>query len=218
MRVLIGCEESQTVLEQFLLRGHDAMSCDLKPGKKGLPHYQGDIFDIINEGWDLGIFFPPCTDLTAAGAVYWPIKQANGRQQAAIDFVLRLWDCGIEKIAIENPTGILNSKWKKPNQIINPYQFGDPFKKRTCLWLKGLPELKPTNIVEPKYHWTSNSYHGGLLKDGTRKKSELPAFKAWDNSEQRSKSFTGIATAMAEQWGNLELKQPVQPELFYETL
>jgi hypothetical protein len=116
--------------------------------------------------------------------------------------VLKLANCGIPKIAIENPTGYLNTNWKKPNQIINPFQFGDPFKKRTCLWLDGLPKLKPTNIVEPKFHYTSNSTRGGLLKDGTRRKSKLPIHKAWDNATERSKTFPGIAKAMAEQWTN----------------
>lgn len=102
---------------------------------------------------------------------------------------------------IENPTGILNTVWRKPDQIINPYQFGHPFKKRTCLWLKGLEKLKDTDLVEPKFHYTSNSTQGGKLKDGTRRKSKLPIFKAWESSKERSKTFAGIAKAMAEQWG-----------------
>ncbi len=108
-----------------------------------------------------------------------------------------------KKIVIENPTGKLNTAWRKPDQIINPFQFGEPFKKRTCLWLKGLPKLIHTNVVEPKYHFTSNSTRGGLLADGTRKKSALPIFKAWDSAKERSKTFHGIACAMAMQWGSV---------------
>ena len=200
-KYLIACEESQIVMEQFINAGYDAMSCDLLPGAKGLPHYQGDLFDIIDRDWYMIIAFPPCTDLSGAGAPSWKIKQANGRQQKAFDFVMKIYNNKCERIAIENPTGYLNTNWRKPDQIINPFQFGDPFKKRTCLWLKGLPLLKPTEIVEPKFHYTSNSTRGGLLKDGTRRKSKLPIRKAWDNSNERSKSFTGIAKGMMEQWG-----------------
>ena len=205
MRFLIACEYSGIGRDAFTALGHETMSCDLLPTETPGKHYQGDIMDILlcagNYGFDLMIAFPSCTHLSGAGAPSWKKKQSDGRQQKAINFVKYLYGCPIDKIAIENPTGILNSVWKKPDQIINPFQFGDPFKKRTCLWLKGLPKLTPTNIVEPKYHYTSNSTRGGLLKDGTRKKSELPIRKAWDNSYERSKSFVGIAKAMAAQWG-----------------
>ncbi|AUR81469.1 S-adenosyl-L-methionine-dependent methyltransferase [Vibrio phage 1.007.O._10N.261.55.F9] len=206
MKVLIACEESQAVCKEFRKLGHEAYSCDTQECSGGRPewHIQDDALKVINrEEWDMIIAFPPCTDLSSAGAPSWKQKQADGRQQAAIDFVYAIRDADCELIAIENPTGKLNTSWRKPDQIINPFQFGDPFKKRTCLWLKGLPKLEDTNVVEPKYHYTSNSTRGGLLKDGTRKKSSLPIYKAWDSPKERSKTFPGIAKAMAEQWGCL---------------
>lgn len=200
MKILIACEYSGTVRDAFAAYGHDATSCDLLPSEKPGKHYQGDVFDIINENWDIILAFPPCTHLSGAGAPSWKQKQKDGRQQQAFDFVVKIWENKCERISIENPTGFLNTNWRKPDQIINPYQFGDPFKKRTCLWLKNLPLLVHTNVVPPEYHYTSNSTRGGLLKDGTRKKSKLPIRKAWDNSMERSKSFQGIAEAMAAQW------------------
>ena len=205
MKVLIACEESQAVCKEFRALGHEAYSCDIQGCSGGHPewHIQEDVLGVIKrEKWDMIIAFPPCTDLSAAGAPSWKQKQADGRQQAAIDFVYSIRDADCEFIAIENPTGKLNTSWRKPDQIVNPFQFGDPFKKRTCLWLKGLPMLEDTDLVEPKYHYTSNSTRGGLLKDGTRKKSKLPIYKAGDSPKERSKTFPGIAKAMAEQWGN----------------
>ncbi len=205
MKVLIACEESQAVCKEFRALGHEAYSCDIQDCSGGHPewHIQEDVLGVIKrEKWDMIIAFPPCTDLCSSGAPSWKQKQADGRQQTAIDFVYAIRDADCEFIAIENPTGKLNTSWRKPDQIVNPFQFGDPFKKRTCLWLKGLPKLEDTDLVEPKYHYTSNSTRGGLLKDGTRKKSELPIYKAWDSPKERSKTFPGIAKAMAEQWGN----------------
>lgn len=204
MRVLIACEESQVVCKEFRKLGHEAYSNDIIECSGGYPewHLQMCALEAINSRkWDMIIAFPPCTHLSAAGAPGWKKKQEDGRQQAAIDFVMAIANAGCEMIAIENPTGKLNTSWRKPDQIVNPFQFGDPFKKRTCLWLKGLPKLEDTNLVEPEYHYTSNSTRGGLLKDGTRKKSNLPIFKAWDSAKERSKTFPGIAKAMAEQWG-----------------
>lgn len=206
MKVLIACEESQAVCKEFRRLGHEAYSCDIQECSGGYPewHIQDDCLKVINrEKWDMIIAFPPCTDLSSAGAPSWKQKQEDGRQQAAIDFVYAIRDADCNLIAIENPTGKLNTSWRKPDQIINPFQFGEPFKKRTCLWLMGLPKLQDTDLVEPKYHYTSNSTRGGLLKDGTRKKSKLPIFKAWDSAKDRSKTFPGIAKAMAEQWGSL---------------
>lgn len=215
MNVLVACEFSQVVTQAFIKAGHNAMSCDLLPGEKGLPHYQGDVRDILNDGWHIIIAFPPCTDLSAAGAPSWKEKQKDGRQQKAIEFVKNIWNIPVKMIAIENPTGKLNTSWQKPDQIINPFQFGDPYKKRTCLWLKNLPPLVPTKIVTPKYHWTSNSTQGGLLKDGTRRKSKLPIRKAWCTSKERSITFQGIADAMEINGGicyeNLQL--PAVPYL-----
>lgn len=202
-KVLIACEESQAVCIEFRKLGYEAYSCDIQECSGGHPewHIQEDCLKVINrEKWDIIIAFPPCTDLSSAGAPSWKQKQADGRQQAAIDFVYSIRNADCNLIAIENPTGKLNTSWRKPDQIINPFQFGDPFKKRTCLWLKGLPKLIDTELVEPKYHFTSNSTRGGLLKNGTRKKSKLPIYKAWDSAKERSKTFPGIARAMAEQW------------------
>lgn len=203
MKVLVACEESQAVTIELRKLGHEAYSCDVEPCSGDHPewHLQQDVLPILNDGWDMIIAFPPCTHLSAAGAPSWKEKQADGRQQAAIDFVYKIRDANCPLIAIENPTGKLNTVWRKPDQIINPFQFGDPYKKRTCLWLKGLPKLTETDVVEPQYHWTSNSTQGGKLKDGTRRKSKLPIRKAWCSAKERSKTFPGIAKAMAEQWG-----------------
>jgi len=208
INVLICCEESARVRQAFYKRGFSAVSVDLLPSRIDGMHFQGDALQIIkSRKWDALICFPPCTDLSAAGAPTWKIKQADGRQQKAIDFVMNMANSDCDNIAIENPTGILSSAWRKPDQIINPWQFGEPYKKRTCLWLKGFPLLQPTNIVEPLFHHTSNSTRGGLLKDGTRKKSALPIRKAWDNAMERSVTFQGIADGMAQQWGDYLLKK-----------
>ncbi len=208
MKVLIACEFSGIVRDTFFARGHNAMSCDLLPTERPGTHCQGNVLDILNDGWDLMIAFPPCTHLSSSGAVYWTEKKADGRQQKAIDFVLRLYNSDIPKIAIENPVGILSRVWRQPDQIINPYNFGDPYRKKTCLWFKNLPLLqhnaeddlfyKKTHI-EPVASWHSGSTRGGKKKDGTRTPSKLPALHAgW---KKRSLTFQGIADAMAEQWG-----------------
>jgi site-specific DNA-cytosine methylase len=202
MKILVACEESQAVTIELRKLGHEAYSADIQDCTGGHPewHIKGDVLGLLCDNWDMIIAFPPCTHLSGAGAPSWKAKQADGRQQAAIDFVYKIRDADCPLIAIENPTGKLNTHWRKPDQIINPFQFGDPFKKRTCLWLKGLPKLTETNLVEPKFHYTSNSTRGGKLKDGTRKKSALPIFKSWDSAKERSKTFSGIARAMANQW------------------
>lgn len=208
LRVLVACEYSGRVRDAFTAMGHYAVSCDILPSDVPGKHYQGDVFDIIdNNEWDMILAFPPCTHLSGAGAPSWKEKQADGRQQAAIDFVMKIYNNKCPLISIENPTGILNTVWRKPDQIINPFQFGEPFKKRTCLWLKGLPKLEPTKVVEPEYHFTSNSTQGGKLKDGTRRKSKLPIYKAWDSAKERSMTFRGIANAMALQWGQPHVRQ-----------
>lgn len=205
MKVLIACEESQAVTKEFRKLGHEAYSCDIIPCSGGHYewHLQQDVTLLLKDDWDIIIAFPPCTHLSSAGASYWKEKQIDGRQQKAIEFVLLIYNSNCTKVSIENPVGKLSTSWRKPDQIIHPYHFGDPFMKRTCLWLKGLSILKHTDIIKPKYHYTSNSTRGGLLKDGTRRKSKLPILKAWDNSKERSKTFPGIARAMAEQWGPL---------------
>jgi hypothetical protein len=176
------------------------MSCDLLPTEIPGPHYQGDVFDIINDRWDLMIAHPPCTHLASSGAVYWKEKQKDGRQLDAVNFVLQLYKSSISKIAIENPAGILSTVWRKPDQYIDPYFFGDPYLKRTGLWLKELPLLVPTKIVEPIASWHGGSRRGGIKKDGTRTPAKLPTMLKYGWKE-RSRTFQGIANAMAEQWG-----------------
>jgi hypothetical protein len=204
MRVLVGCEFSGVVRDAFIARGHDAVSCDLQPSDTPGPHIQGDIRHhlTVDDDWDLVIAFPPCTHLCSSGAQYWKGKQADGRQKKAIDLVMEIasWP---GTVAIENPVGILSRLWRKPDQIIHPYHFGEPYMKRTCLWLKGLPALKPTVIVEPVAHWHGGVRRGGKKADGTRTVSKLPTMLKYGERE-RSRTFQGIADAMAEQWGRLE--------------
>jgi site-specific DNA-cytosine methylase len=197
MRVLIACEYSGTVRDAFLRRGHDAMSCDLLPTDVPGPHYQGDVFDIINDGWDLMIAHPPCTHLSVAGNGYWKEKKADGRQQAAIDFVKKLFESDIQKICVENPVGILSTVWMKPTQYIDPFYFGEPYRKKTGLWLKNLVPLKPTDMVKPTTYWVNGGSNYRKNKDDKRPKLEAGMHRDW---KLRSKTFQGIADAMAEQW------------------
>lgn len=205
-RILVACEYSGVVRSAFCNRGYDAWSCDVIDSDDGGNHIKCDVLDIIGDGWDMIIAFPPCTHLAASGAPSWPQKQADGRQLAAFTFVQSLWNADCPHICIENPTGWLNTNWKKPSQIIHPYHFGQPYMKRTCLWLNGLPKIIHTDVVEPLFHYTSNSTRGGIGKDGARKKSKLPIRKAWDTAHERSRSFEGIASAMADQWGRFITK------------
>jgi len=185
MRILVACEYSGTVRDAFLKAGHDAMSCDLLPTDVPGPHYQGDVRDVLDYPWDLMIAHPPCTDLSVSGARHFPAKQKDGRQQASVSFFLFLAKAGISRIAIENPVCIMSSLWRKPDQVIQPWQFGHGETKATCLWLKGLPKLTPTNIVEGR----ENRIH-----------KMAPSPDRW---KERSKTFQGIADAMAAQWGNI---------------
>lgn len=183
MKVLVACEYSGAVRDAFRERGHDAMSCDLLPTDAPGPHYQGDMFDLELSAFDLLIAFPPCTHLAVSGARWFPEKRADGRQQAALDFVRRIMDAPVERIAIENPVSVISSAIRKPDQTIQPWQFGHGETKRTCLWLKNLPKLTPTDIVEGREPrvW------------------KLPPGP--DRWKERSKTFPGIAAAMADQWG-----------------
>lgn len=184
MRVLIACEYSGAVRDAFISRGHEALSCDLLPTDVPGPHYQGDVKDIINDGWDLMIAHPPCTHLAVSGARHFAAKKASGVQDEALDFVRFLLEADIPKIALENPISIISSRIRKPDQIIQPWQYGHGETKATCLWLKNLPKLTPTNIVEgrePRVH---------MMPPGPNR---------W---KERSKTFAGIAAAMADQWGN----------------
>jgi site-specific DNA-cytosine methylase len=180
MRVLVACEYSGTVRDAFIKVGHDAVSCDLLPTDVDGLHYQGDVFDIINDGWDLMIAHPPCTHLAVSGARWFKDKKTE--QMEALDFVRRLLNAPIKKIALENPISIISSKIRKPDQIIQPWMFGHGETKATCLWLKNLPKLTPTNIV-----------------DGREQRiHKLPPTP--DRWKIRSKTFQGIADAMAAQW------------------
>ena len=200
LRVLVACEFSGIVRDAFIAKGHDAVSCDLLPSERPGPHIEGDVLAELRKPWDMMIAFPPCTHLCSSGAVYWPQKQVDGRQRAAADFFLSLVNAPIHRVAVENPVGIMSRLYRKPDQIINPCQFGQPFLKKTCLWLNGLPLLVPTNVVQPTKHWHGGSPRGGKKKDGTRTASKLmTALKyGW---KERSRTFQGIATAMADQWG-----------------
>lgn len=182
MRVLVACEYSGTVRDAFLARGHDALSCDLLPTDAPGPHYQGDVFDIIGDGWDLMIAHPPCTHLAVSGARHFPAKRADGRQQQAIDFFMALAEAPIDRIAIENPVCIMSKVWRKPDQYVQPWQFGHGETKKTGLWLKNLPLLTPTNIVEGRE---------------ARIHKMPPSADRW---KKRSETYKGIADAMAEQW------------------
>lgn len=194
MRVLIACEYSATVRDAFRLAGHDAWSCDLLPCEGDARwHIQDDVMQVLGRekdsqtrhSWDLMIAHPPCTHLAVSGARWFPAKRADGSQQAAVDFFLALANAPIPRIAVENPVCIMSRLYRKPDQIIQPWQFGHGEVKATCLWLKGLPKLTPTNIVEGR----------------TARVHRMPPGP--DRWKERSRTLHGIAAAMANQWGNL---------------
>ncbi len=183
MRVLVACEYSGRVRDAFIAHGHAAMSCDMLPAESPGPHYQGDVRDVIHDGWDLMVCHPPCTHLSVSGARHFAAKQASGVQQAALEFVQFLMDAPIHRIALENPVSIISSRIRKPDQVIQPHQFGHGETKATCLWLKNLPLLVPTNNVpgrEARIHRIP------------------PGPNRW---KERSRTFEGVAKAMASQWG-----------------
>ena len=196
MRVLVACEFSGTVRDAFIRNGHEAISCDLEPTDAPGPHYQGDVFDIIDDGFDLMIAHPPCTHLAISGARHFAKKREDGRQQQGIDFFMKLTNSNIPRYAIENPVGIMSSFFRKPDQIIQPWQYGYNTTKATCLWLKGLPLLKPTNIVDKGGVWTAKS--GKRMSQWFYDSSRLPPK---EREKMRNKTFQGIADAMANQWG-----------------
>lgn len=214
MNVLVACEESQEVCKAFRAKGHNAFSCDVVKCSGGRPewHIMQDVLPLLNghcmfvtmndelhviEGWDLIIAFPPCTHLAVSGARHFKQKQQDGRQQEAIDFFMKFANASCEKIAIENPVGIMSTHYRKPDQIIQPYMFGHPCKKSTCLWLKGLPKLIATDIVEPELV----SYTCKNGKHVTFSKHMVTGFKSSERAKARSKTFHGVAEAMAYQWG-----------------
>lgn len=182
LRVLIACEYSGAVRDAFLRLGHEAMSCDLLPTDVPGPHYAGDVRDVLDYPWDLMIAHPPCTDLSVSGARHFEVKRQNGRQQRGASFFMMLARAPIQHIAIENPVCVMSSLWRKPDQVIQPWQYGHGETKATCLWLKNLPPLVPTNIVEGREQriW------------------KLPP--SADRWKERSKTFQGVAEAMAAQW------------------
>lgn len=208
MKVLIACEYSGAVRDEFIKLGHDVISCDLLPTDVPGPHYQGDVFDIINDGWDIMVGFPPCTHLALSGAQWFPEKIKDGRQLEAIEFVKKLMLAPIKKIAIENPMGVIPNYIRPYDQIIQPYEFGDPYQKTTCLWLKNLPKLEPTNKV------SQGEFYEWIDKKGKKKRQPLWYMKALtDNNtaKTRSQTFKGIAKAMAKQWSKPGI---IQGQLF----
>lgn len=186
MRILVACEFSGVVRREFRALGHDAWSCDILPAEDGGEHLQKDIFEVLGEThrrWDMMIAFPPCTNLCVSGARWFTAKRESGEQQESIRFFMRLASCYIERIAIENPIGIMSRHFRKPDQIIQPWQFGHGETKATCLWLKNLPKLTPTDVVsgrEARIH----------------KMAPSP-----NRSKERSRTYQGIAKSMALQWG-----------------
>lgn len=212
MRVLVACEESQRVCTEIRQLGHEAYSCDVEPPSGGHPewHIQTDVLPLLNGNcefstmdgtahrisgkWDMIIAFPPCTHLAVSGARYFEKKRKDGRQRQGIEFFMRFVDVDCGRVAIENPIGIMSTKYRKPDQIIQPYEFGHAERKSTCLWLKGLPLLVPTNIVEPKLHICGNGLVDSEWHYSTY--NLPPKIRA----KIRSQTFPGIAKAMAEQW------------------
>jgi hypothetical protein len=187
------------VRDAFIRRGFDAISCDIVPSEVSGPHYEGEVEDILSKGWDCMIAFPPCTYLSAAGACHWKRPGRKEKQEEALDFVRLLMKSGILHIAIENPTGAIAKAIRPANQIIHPYQFGDPWMKRTCLWLQGLPLLRATDEVKPVGYWIS-----AQAKSKHKLKNVL--HYGHSHSKMRSAAFPGIAEAMAHQWGNYLLE------------
>lgn len=192
MRVLVACEFSGTVRDAFAAKGHDAWSCDLLPTEKPGQHIEGNVLPHLNDGWDLMIAHPPCTHLAVSGARWF--KEKVVEQLAALEFVQRLLDAPIARIALENPISIISSRIRKPDQIVQPWQFGHGEVKATCLWLKNLPKLTPTNVVEGRHPacWLAS-----------------PGPDRW---KLRSKTYQGIADAMAAQWGG-QVRKAYEPPI-----
>jgi site-specific DNA-cytosine methylase len=193
MKILVACEESQAVTKAFRAKGHEAYSCDLYPCSGGHQewHLQQDVVPLLEQQWDMIIAFPPCTDLAVSGAAWFEEKRKDGRQQASIAFFMLFTKARCDKVCIENPIGIMSTLYRKPDQIVQPWMFGHPESKATCFWLKGLTRLSQTNNVKDLFD--------SLPKNQQQKMHYLPPSK--DRAMLRSKTFPGIANAMAEQWG-----------------
>lgn len=205
MKILVACEESQIVCKAFRAKGHEAYSCDILPCSGGHPewHIQGDVIPLLKKKWDLIIAHPPCTYLTITGNRWFNIERYGEKalqrikdREEAKDFFMKFANANCDKICIENPLGFMSTYWRKPNQIIQPYMFGEPFEKKTCLWLKGLPNLIPTKTVKPPERTKFKS--GKSMPSWYAEAWHLPKEQ---RSIIRSKTFQGIADAMAEQWG-----------------
>jgi len=204
MKILVACEESQAVTIELRKLGHEAYSCDIIECSGGHPewHLMQDVVPLLKQKWDMIIAFPPCTHLCVSGAKHFAVKIADGRQQQGIDFFMQFANADCDKIAIENPIGIMSSKWRKPNQIIQPWQYGDKAQKTTCLWIKGLPDLISTNIVEKGEFYISPSGKKmpSWCSDPVDKNGKKIGYNTAEIKKIRSKTFPGIAKAMAEQW------------------
>ena len=195
MKVLVACEYSGIVRDAFVAKGHDAWSCDILPTESPGNHFEGDVLEHLDKGWDLMIAHPPCTHLAVSGARWFTEgKKPWSLQEEALDFVRKLLDAPIDKIALENPVSVISTKIRKPNQIIQPFEYGHDVTKKTCLWLKNLPNLKPTKIVKPDI----------IEKDGykmSRHHWETFKLPSKIRGKVRSRFYEGIAEAMADQWG-----------------
>jgi len=196
-RVLVACEESQAVTKAMRALGVEAYSCDLEPCSGGRPewHIHGDVTPLLQQEWAMILAFPPCTHLAVSGAAWFAQKREDGRQQQGIDFFMLFTNAVCPMVAIENPVGIMSSAWRRPDQVIQPYEYGDPYSKKTCLWLKGLPRLVPTEITES----------GEMVKYASGKSMSrwMASIPKAGRAAARSKTFPGIASAMAQQWGAL---------------
>lgn len=208
MKVLIACEFSGIVRDAFIAKGHDAVSCDLLPTERPGPHYQGNVIDVLYNNlylttdWDMMIAHPPCTHLSSSGAAHFAAKRADGRQQRGIDFFLSLTKTDIPKVCIENPMGIMSTHYRKPNQVIQPYEYGHDASKGTCLWLKGLSPLIPTEIIPPHHHVPSKRTGKSLPRWSNQCPSGADNLSPGpDRGKLRSTTYQGIADAMADQWG-----------------
>jgi hypothetical protein len=191
MRVLVGCEESGVVRDAFIAAGHDAMSCDLLPTRRPGPHYQGDVFDVIDYPWDIAIFHFPCTHTSVSGSRHFAEKRKDGRQQAAVSLFMRGWRraAHIPRVAFEQPVSIMSTMFRPPDQIFQPWQFGHGETKATCLWLRGLPKLVPTNVVDGREARVHRMPPGP------------------NRARERSATYQGVADAMASQWGAVALER-----------
>lgn len=211
MKILIACEESQAVTIEFRKLGFQAYSCDIQDQSGGFPewHIKGDVLEVIKQGWDVMIAFPPCTHLAVSGAAWFEQKRKDGRQQEGIEFFMKMVNAPIKHIAIENPIGIMSKEYRRPDQIIHPYYFGDATSKATCLWLKNLPLLyhnREIDLFNDNSTWVKPVFtEYNCKKTGGTKRYSTTADKwyksAEERSRERSKTFPGIAIAMASQWG-----------------